>query len=145
MGKTFVATPGFNIRAVGLAIEGQNGHTLLIEGGAPRLSSISTITHELTHIWQYSHWDRKKINKVWGKEGSRELYEGMAVWAEIQFMLATGEVAYAKRREIISRGRQDEYGRGFLKYVEKYPLAKTAGELADTPFLNAGDPLKGGQ
>ena len=145
MGTTFVATPGFNVRAIGLAVENSKGHTLLIEGGAPRLTAISTIAHELTHIWQYANWNRKAIIKSLGKDGMREFYEGMAVWAEIQFMMAIGEPVYAKRQEIISRGRNDEYGRGFLKYIKIYPFAKTVGEFNDTPFLNASDPLKAGK
>ncbi|MDR2360741.1 MAG: DUF4820 domain-containing protein [Oscillospiraceae bacterium] len=136
VGTTFVPTSGYDSRAIGLAVEKKGQHTMLIEGGAPRLTSMSTIAHELTHIWQYANWDRKFIYKELGKDGALELYEGMAVWSEIQFMFAVGEIAYAKRHEIIARGRNDEYGRGYLKFARQYPIVSAAGLIVNTPFMN---------
>ncbi len=54
-----------------------------------------------------------------------EVYEGMAKWAEIQYLMLMNEKSYAKRQEITTRMRDDEYGRGFIIYTEKYPCAMT--------------------
>ena len=42
--------------------------------------------------------------------------------AEIQYLLYLNEISYAKRQEIVTRLRDDEYGRGFIQYAKKYPL-----------------------
>jgi hypothetical protein len=140
-GRKFVATPGFDSRAIGLAIESRDGFTLLVENGSPRVKTKMTIAHELTHIWQYAHWNRKIINGSMSKQESLELYEGMATWAEIQYAYAIRETAAAKRWEMLRLGGNDEYGNGLKKYLEKYSFKLSASELVNTPFANISDPL----
>ncbi len=94
---------------------------------------MATIAHELTHIWQYQNWDEKMILSKYGKQYRLEIYEGMAKWAEIQYLLYLNEISYAKRQEIVTRLRDDEYGRGFIQYAKKYPLAYRHEKNA-TPF-----------
>ena len=81
------------------------------------------IAHELTHIWQYTHWDNNATLRKCPDNKRLLIYEGMAKWAEIQYLIHLNEISYAKRQEIITRLRDDEYGKGFRKYAAKYSLA----------------------
>lgn len=139
--RHFVPTPGFDPRAVGVAIKDSTGYTIIIENGAPRINAMMTIAHELTHIWQYLNWDDRQIKKRYGKEMSLEIYEGMAVWAEIQYAMLINEVAIAKREEKNYELRNDAYGRGFVKFREKYPFSIGGYISKPTPFLNKEEPL----
>ena len=121
--KSFVPTGNSDGRVLGVAIRTGNNYEILLENGAPRLQSAMTMAHEMTHIWQYLNWDRKKVVEQYGKEHELEIYEGMAKWAEIQYAYLIGEPAAAKREEMITQVRDDEYGRGFLMYQKKYPLS----------------------
>ena len=141
LGKSFVPTGNFDGRILGVAIKNKKDYSILVENGAPRMQSTMTIAHELIHIWQYLNWDMKAIQKTYGKAMELEIYEGMAKWGEIQYAYLIGEVAAAKREEIITRLRQDEYGRGFCKYLEKYPLVAEIKLTGDTPFTNKQKPL----
>lgn len=132
-GDEFVATPGFDGRVLGFAQKDSSGYSLYIENGSPKLAAMATIAHELTHIWQYQNWDEKMILSKYGKQYRLEIYEGMAKWAEIQYLLYLNEISYAKRQEIVTRLRDDEYGRGFIQYAKKYPLAYRHEKNA-TPF-----------
>ena len=101
-----------------------------------------TMAHEMTHIWQYLNWDYAKLLQKYGKEGVRDIMEGMAMWSEIQYAYLIGETGAAKREEILTRLREDEYGRGFRKYVEKYPISPTTHLEGPTPFdSSGGDPF----
>lgn len=133
VGMTFVATPGFDGRVLGFAQKDKTGYSIYIENGSPKLGAIGTIAHELTHIWQYLNWNEADIDKTYGKANSLEIYEGMAKWVEIQYLILLGEKAYAKRQEITTRLRNDAYGRGFIKFCEKYPLCYDT-NLRNTPF-----------
>ena len=132
-GTTFVATPGFDARVLGFAKKDKTGYSIYIENGSPKLAAIATIAHELTHIWQYLNWKEADIDKAYGKANSLEIYEGMAKWAEIQYLILLGEKTYAKRQEITTRMRDDEYGKGFIKFCEKFPISYDT-NLGRTPF-----------
>ena len=141
LGKTFIPTGNFDGRILGVAIKNKKDYSILVENGAPRMQSTMTIAHELIHIWQYLNWDKKTILKNYGKAMELEIYEGMAKWGEIQYAYLIGEVAAAKREEIITRLRTDEYGRGFCKYLEKYPLTTDLNLTGEIPFNNKEKPL----
>lgn len=141
LGESFVPTGSYDGRILGVAIRDRNGYSILVENGAPRISSVQTIAHELTHIWQYTHWDEKEITRAYGQDQTLEVYEGMAKWAEIQYVYLIGEPAAAKREEMISGIRDDEYGRGFRKYVSKYPLSTGTQLQGRTPFEDKKHPL----
>ena len=141
IGKSFVPTGAADGRVLGVAIKDKNGYTILLENGSPRISATMTLTHELTHIWQYLNWDAKKINRLYGKEQRLLVYEGMAKWAEIQYAYLINETASAKREEIITRMRQDEYGIGFQAYDSVYPISAATVLRADTPFDHPDAPL----
>ena len=57
----------------------------------------------------------------------------MAKWAEIQYLMLMNEKSYAKRQEITTILRDDEYGRGFILYAKKYPLSEGS-NVTKTPF-----------
>lgn len=119
---------------LGVAINKKKKYSILLENGAPRISLIATFAHELTHIWQYTHWDNQKNFKKCPKSKRLLIYEGMAKWAEIQYLYLIGETTVAKREEYITRNRQDEYGIGFCLYEDRYPLSREAMTCEDTPF-----------
>ncbi len=136
VGQRFVATPGFDGRTLGFAKKDRNGYSLYVENGAPKLAAMATIAHELTHIWQYVNWNDRELAARYGKHNTLEVYEGMAKWAEIQYLILLGENEYAKRQEITTKLRDDEYGRGFIRYCEKYPLVYGT-KLKKTPFTES--------
>ncbi len=133
VGLDFVPTSGFDGRVLGFAQKDKTGYSLYIENGSPKLAATATIAHELTHIWQYLNWDQADIIKKYGKQNMLEVYEGMAKWAEIQYLMLMNEKAYAKRQEISTILRNDEYGRGFIIYTQKYPLSNES-KIIKSPF-----------
>ena len=141
LGKAFIPTPKSDGRVLGVAISDKNGYTLLVESGSPRMASMLTMAHELTHIWQYINWNDKAIRKKYGKKLRLEIYEGMAKWVEIQYAYLINEPATAKREEIITSYRDDEYGRGFLRYRANYPFSLGTVITKMTPFMNVTTPL----
>jgi hypothetical protein len=119
---------------LGVAINKKKKYSIILENGAPRISLIATFAHELTHIWQYTHWDNKKDFPKCPKSKRLLIYEGMAKWAEIQYLYMIGETNVARREEYITRNRQDEYGIGFCLYEDRYPLSREAMACEETPF-----------
>lgn len=130
-----------SILILGVAINKKKKYSILLENGAPRISLIATFAHELTHIWQYTHWDDKKGFKKCPKSKRLLIYEGMAKWVEIQYLYLIGESAVAKREELITRNRQDEYGIGFNLYEDAYPLSREAMMSEETPFTTDRYPI----
>jgi hypothetical protein len=140
LGMSFVPSGKFDGRVLGVAIKDKDGYSILIENGAPRLQSTMTMVHEMTHIWQYLHWDAKEIRSQYGND-ELEVYEGMAKWVEIQYTYMLNEVEAAKREELITRCREDAYGTGFVKFAEKYPLSIGGRPGGASPFDNTKTPL----
>ncbi len=141
LGKAFIPTPASDGRVLGVAIKDKNGYSLYVENGSPRMASMLTMAHELTHIWQYLNWNDRAIKKKYGKELYLQIYEGMAKWVEIQYAYLINEPATAKREEIITSYRQDEYGFGFLRYRAQYPFSLGTVITKPTPFMNIETPL----
>lgn len=134
-GVVFKPSAQFDARVVGFAQRDRNGYSLYIENGAPRLRAMSTIVHELTHIWQYVNWDDKAMRRQYGKGQNRDMvYEGMAMWAEIQFLYLIGENHHARLQEENTLRRQDVYGEGFRLFCQKYPLSRSACLPDMSPF-----------
>ncbi len=130
-----------SILILGVAVNKKGKYSVILENGAPRISLIATFVHELTHIWQYTHWDNQKNFKKCSKNNELLIYEGMAKWVEIQYLYLIGETNVARREEAITRSRDDEYGKGFCMYEEAYPLTREAMACADTPFITGEYPL----
>ncbi|MBQ9974316.1 MAG: hypothetical protein IJP02_05085 [Oscillospiraceae bacterium] len=119
---------------LGVAINKKKKYSIILENGAPRISLIATFAHELTHIWQYTNWDNKKGFPSCPKNKRLLIYEGMAKWAEIQYLYLVGETAAARREELRTLNRTDEYGLGFRLYEDRYPLSREAMFCQSTPF-----------
>lgn len=141
LGEAFVPTPKSDARVLGVAIKDRSGYTLLVENGSPRMASILTMAHELTHIWQYLNWNDRHIRKTYGRRMRLEIYEGMAKWVEIQYAYLINEPATAKREELITCFRDDEYGRGFLRYRAAYSFSTGTVITKPTPFERPDMPL----
>jgi len=133
-GERFIPTPGFDGRVLAFARKASDGYTIYVENGAPKIAAVANMVHELTHIWQYINWNRQKIRSHYGRQNELLVYEGMAKWVEIQYLLFLNEVSYAKRQEIYTRLRNDAYGRGFVRYAGQYPLVYRPGYRKDSPF-----------
>ena len=119
LGDEFVPTRGMDGRALGFARNVRNGRKeICLETGAPAKSLESTIVHELTHIWQYENWG----DKVPNDEAHLYVYEGMAVWTEVQYMMSTGDSGRAKRYAYNRLQSNDEYGNGLKAYLERYKV-----------------------
>ena len=137
-GEDFKATKGFDPRVLGFARNWRDGrrYDLYLENGAPREALESTIVHELTHIWQYEHWDREEIDKKYGQM-SLHVIEGMAVWSEIQYLLCTGRTERAKRYEVSRLRSHDEYGDGLRLYEKRYRFHNGSSvSPSSTPYGN---------
>lgn len=119
---------------LGVAINKNKKYSIILENGAPRISLIATFAHELTHIWQYTHWDNNESLRKCPEDKRLLIYEGMAKWAEIQYLYLVGETNVAKREEFITRNREDEYGIGFCLYEDRYPISREAMNCNETPF-----------
>ncbi len=141
LGESFVPTAAYDGRVLGVAIRKKDGFSLYVENGSPRMASMCTIAHELTHIWQYITWDEKKLQSIYGKKYMLEIYEGMAKWVEIQYAYLINETTVAVREQINTALRKDEYGRGFLMYLANYPFSTGTVITKPTPFQNKDMPL----
>ena len=130
-----------SILILGVAINKKGKYSIIIENGAPRISLIATFAHELTHIWQYTHWDNKPGFKKCSQNKRLLIYEGMAKWVEIQYLYLIGETNVARREEYITKNRQDEYGMGFRIYEDRYSISREAMTCDETPFTANCYPL----
>ena len=116
---------------------------LIMENGSPRLAAIETMVHEMTHIWQYINWPDGAVNSIYNmgnpaltRIANDVVYEGMAVWASVQYLYQIGETQYASEIEMNAAARADVYGLGFLLFREQYPLVKDGALIRITPFAS---------
>jgi hypothetical protein len=136
-GETFVATGGVDPRVLGFARVKNGRHELVIENGSPRHAAITTMAHELTHIWQFKNWSGSQISAQYGRKNHLVVYEGMSCWAQVQYLFYTREIDYAQRQHAYLLQRQDEYGDGYRIYIERYPLNVDGDVWDESPFTNA--------
>ena len=130
-------------RVLGFAQRKKGKYSLLIENGSPRLASIDTMVHEMTHIWQYLNWNDNEVTSIYrmGKASctaiARDIvYEGMAMWASIQYLYQIGETYYAAQQEALAESRTDVYGIGYRLYAEQYPIVKDSSLIKYSPFTS---------
>jgi hypothetical protein len=133
-GESFTPTPAVNPRVLGFVEARDGALSLYIENGSPRIAAVTTMAHELTHVWQISNWDMPAIEARYGKQNTSAVVEGMAVWAQIQYLLITREFSYAERQFVYSLARNDEYGVGFRVFAQRYPLSEDGQPQAASPF-----------
>ena len=134
-GEEFFPTPFVNPRVLGFMEAQGNARALYIENGSPRMAAVTTIAHELTHVWQDINWQRPDIEQRYGAQNFLPVSEGMAVWAQIQYLLHVREFSYAQRQLAYALIRDDEYGLGFRVFLERYPLSEDGQPGRDSPFL----------
>jgi len=132
--EEFSPTSGVDARVLGYATNSAKGSSLFIENGSPRMAAISTMAHELTHIWQYSAWEISDIEKHYGKKYVSLIYEGMAMWTQIQYLIAIKEFDFARDLMKETIHRQDIYGIGFNTYASQYSLQMDGEVGFDSPF-----------
>lgn len=140
-GMVFRPSTELTARVLGYAQNRHGKYSIMIENGSPRLATLDTMVHELTHIWQYLNWDKEAVQKIFdmGDEKLSQIavdlvYEGMAVWAAVQYLYQVGETQYASQLEMIAERRKDVYGWGFILYREQYPLVKNSKLFKLTPY-----------
>lgn len=134
-GSLYSPSTEYTDRILGYARRNGNGYDIYIENGSPRLAAISTITHELTHIWQFHNWDEREIEKEYVDPEKKDIvYEGMAEWVSIQYLYLIGENSYAQKQELMENSREDVYGYGFKMYCSLYPLIKNSSLIKYSPF-----------
>ena len=135
-GTIFRPTNGVAPRVLGYAQRKRGKYSLLIENGSPRLAAIDTMIHEMTHIWQYLNWNDREIQELYqmGKPSCSSIandivYEGMAMWAAIQYLYQIGETYYATQQEAMTAARDDvsedfvyilKQGRRYVDETNKY-------------------------
>lgn len=146
-GQVFVPSTQVAARVLGFAQRKNGRYSLFLENGSPRLCAIDTITHELTHIWQYINWDDAQFKALYGMGSPRcsaiasdIVYEGMAMWASIQMLYTMGETFFAQKQEALAMNRTDVYGLGFLMYRERYGMERSGDNPPISPF-NSFPPL----
>jgi len=134
-GSVFKPSTEYASRVLGYARKASGRYEIYLENGSPRLATIDTMVHELTHIWQYINWNEKEIRKLYPDPAVRDMvYEGMACWVSIQYLYLIGENAYARDQEMIMEQRNDIYGAGFKVFREKYPFIKDSSLVKYSPF-----------
>lgn len=133
-GEAFTPTPDVNPRVLGFVEVKGGAQALYIENGSPRISAVTTMAHELTHVWQVANWNEADIERRYRKEHVTAVKEGMAVWAQIQYLFMTRELSYAERQMVYSLAREDEYGVGFRKFASRYRLSEDGQPDAHSPF-----------
>ncbi len=142
MGLSLDTKDAQSMLILGVAMNKKNTYSIILENGAPRISLIATFAHELTHIWQYTHWDNNKKLKKCPQSKRLLIYEGMAKWVEIQYLYLLGEIEVARREEYFTRNRKDDYGIGFCLYEDYYPLSREAMNCEETPFTTDRYPFE---
>ena len=140
LGEKFVPTKNFDPRAVGVATNRRGQFGIMLENGAPRLNLIATSAHELTHIWQYSTWNWEKMEALYG-DSFLAVCEGMAKWAELQYLFLINEAARADEMLLEEAAREDVYGYGLRLYLNRYPMSRGVCLEGDTPFDHPEEPL----
>ena len=150
-GSVFKPSTQFANRTLGYAQRKHGKYSVIMENGSPRLATLDTVVHELTHIWQYINWNESTVRQVYGM-GKSEctakarsiVYEGMAMWATVQFLYQIGETYYASQQEEEAASRSDIYGVGFRLYREQYPLVKDMSIIKFSPYKDFPtiDPVK---
>lgn len=140
-GRVFKPSTGVAARTVGFAQRRGDRFSICVENGSPRLVAIDTISHELTHIWQYINWKKHQVEGIYtmgqgqcSQKACDIVYEGMAVWASIQYLYQIGETYFASQQEEIERSKGDVYGIGFRLYCERYPIVKDMSLIKYSPF-----------
>ena len=134
-GESFTPSAGVDPRVLGYAVKSKAGQELFIENGSPRLAAVTTMAHELTHVWQIANWNEAAILTKYGRQNRLPIYEGMATWVQVQYLFFIREIEFAQRQQAYALSRDDAYGDGFRVFLERYPL-RFDGDIDEvSPFV----------
>ena len=125
LGETFTPSANYDGRTLGFAYRYGGANDIYIENGAPAIETAKTLVHEMTHIWQYAN-----LPDLFADGTDLIATEGMAVWAEVQYLTSVGLKDRATDYVYSRLMQNNEYGNGLKKYLEKYQLS-FAVELAN--------------
>ncbi len=137
LGETFTPTAGFDGRTLGFAYRYGGANDIYMENGSPAVETAKTLVHEMTHIWQYAN-----LPCLFENGGDQIAIEGMAVWAEVQYLTSIGLEERAKDYVRARLMQNNEYGNGLRAYLEKYPIRNKAKVHGQTPFSCSENPLQ---
>lgn len=135
---------------LGLAVKRANSRDLLMVNGAPLVPALGTMMHELTHIWQYENWDDGAMSGRYSSvvplhpdptTASAIVHEGMAVWAQVQYLLLLGQTEYAQRLTAARLQETSVYGVGLALFFKRYGFSTDAFLAGKTPFDAGIEPL----
>lgn len=135
--ETFTPTPKCDWRYLGFAIRNTNPAVIALESGAPELEIAKTLIHEMTHVWQYEN-----IKDIFEPVKDKNAVEGMAVWAEVQYLVSKGLKERAEEYATARSYESSEYGIGFLMYRDKFPIQDKPEVHSGTPFNCKKNPLR---
>lgn len=83
--------------------------TVWVETNSPKENLLSTLVHELTHIWQFENLDCKDIIAL----------EGHSSYMEVVMLKHFGYNGLAQETDLNLRARiNDEYGKGYIQLTE---------------------------
>jgi hypothetical protein len=112
----FSITDMYDIReAIGIAFD-RTKDFVIIEDGYKAEPTLSTIIHELAHIWQFQTpaYSKAKTDRI-------EYCEGMTVWAEYYLMKQDGKTDFAESYLSMRLRQSDKYGDGIRFVMETCP------------------------
>ena len=128
-GSEFSITNGYDVRKLlGFAWNSEGG-AIYVENGRKSGDTLGIIIHEMTHIWEFSDDEFKKIRAT-----NEDWLEGLAVWTDLYLSEKAG-VAIMEERKDGWLARTDEYGRGLKLILDLCPddpygyIRQKAGEL----------------
>lgn len=137
LGETFTPSANYDGRTLGFAYRYGGANDIYIENGAPAIETAKTLVHEMTHIWQYAN-----LPDLFADGTDLIATEGMAVWAEVQYLTSVGLKDRATDYVYSRLMQNNEYGNGLKKYLEKYPIRDKEKVHTKTPFTCDKNPLK---
>lgn len=117
-----------------LGVYDYSNKTLWVERGGPKNSVMSTLFHEMTHVWQREQDIEKLLSKTVRKAKDRTLWlEGQACYIEVDAMKKIGQVEYSDIYAKQLKTRNDEYGEGYKLMEEKFRNSDSA--ASNNPFI----------
>ena len=141
LGESYTPTPNYDNRTIGFVVKQHGKQELWLENGCPRCMLMSTMAHELTHVWQNQFAYFRKLPKRVSHERYLLIVEGMATWTEAQLLKLVHEEDYAQVKLDEYHRRTDVYGEGFRLYEKRYGFSEGGSIVRDHPFRHPDGPL----
>ncbi|MCW5907209.1 MAG: hypothetical protein KIS94_05080 [Chitinophagales bacterium] len=117
--EKFIPTPGFDERALGLAVRRGDEQFILVERGHRKPTMYAILAHELTHIWQFNNLNYDLMKQQHGIL----LIEGQAMWTQLKALKHQKAVVEYENLEVWLTYDESEYGKGYrylLAYLKEH-------------------------